>query len=100
MTQYLLNDFMTMHILGSMGCLENTIEGTLGSWETFFGRHAAKSIFRKACFFALVATKGNIPMGDMLRRKNFSSASRCSTCLEKGEFVDHPLVRFRWVSSL
>ena len=62
MTQYLLNDFMTMRILGSMGCLENTIGGTLGSWETFLGRHAAKSI-SKGVFLCFGGHQRQYPYG-------------------------------------
>ena len=53
----------------------------------------------KVCFFAWAASKGKIPTEDKLERRNFSSPSRCSMCLEEEESVDHLLVHYWWVSS-
>ena len=66
---------------------------------------AAKSIWKskaltKVCFFVWATTIGKIPMKDMLKRRNFSSPSKCSMCLEEEEIVDHILMHCRWVFSL
>ena len=37
----------------------------------------------KACFLAWGASKGNVPMEIMLRRRNFNLASRCAMCLKR-----------------
>jgi len=57
-------------------------------------------LLQKFCFFASVASKAKIPMKDKLKRRNYTSRSRCSMCLEEEESVDHLLMHCRWASSL
>ena len=40
-------------------------------------------------FLAWATTKGKIPMEDMLKKRNFKLANRCSMCYEEEELVDH-----------
>ena len=43
----------------------------------------------KVCFLAWVATKGKVPIEDMVQRRNFKLASICSMRLEGEVSVDH-----------
>ena len=54
----------------------------------------------KVCFLAWATTKGETPMEDMLRRRNFKLPSLCSMCFVEEELVDHLLVHCRMVSNL
>jgi len=47
-----------------------------------------------------VASKGKVPIEIMLKRRNFSLASRCVICFHEEESVDHLFVYYQWVSSL
>ena len=52
----------------------------------------------KVCFLAWANNQGRIPTKDMLKRKNFKLASRCSMCFVEEESVDHLSVNCRMVS--
>ena len=54
----------------------------------------------KACFLVWAASKGKVPTEIMLKRRNFSLASRCVMCSHEEELVDHLFVHCKWVSSL
>ena len=46
----------------------------------------------KACFLVWAASKGKVPTEIMLKRRNFSLASRCVMCFHEEESVDHLFV--------
>jgi len=54
----------------------------------------------QACFLVWAVSKGKVPTEVMLKRRNFSLASRCARCLHEEELVDHLFVHCQWVSSL
>ena len=52
----------------------------------------------KAWFLAWATTKGKVHTEDMLKRRNFNLASRCSMCRQEEETIDHLFIHCRCVS--